>query len=88
MVRGKDGNWHIAGVKSNGAGGPEWDSVNEYTRLGGIAYDWLMRNIMFDKTTKKPVPWVKIDAEKCKEFEPSEQQQDYGDEGDIDAPWN
>ena len=81
LIKGKDGNWHIGGVKSNGAGGPEWGSTNEYTRLGGIAYEWLMKNIAFDKTTKKPVPWVKIAMEKCETvFKPSTA--DGGDGGD------
>ena len=82
--------WYIGGVKSNGAGGPNWDSTNEYTRLGGIAYEWLMKNISFDTTTKKPVPWVKLTEEDCKKFKPTWENPDqqYGDEGDTEAPWN
>ena len=45
LIRNPDtGRWNIGGVKSNGAC-CHWGGENEYTRLGGIAYDWIMDNI-------------------------------------------
>jgi len=42
-----NGTWQIAGVLSNGEG-TAWGSEAEYTRLGGIGYQWIQDNIKFN----------------------------------------
>jgi len=42
------GRWNIGGVKSWGMNGSGYESTNGYTRLGGLAYDWIMDNLEFD----------------------------------------
>ena len=54
--------WNIGGVKSWGSNGSGYESVNGYTRLGGLAYDWIMSNLEFDEDDN-PKPWTKIDDE-------------------------
>ena len=39
--------------------GDGYESTNGYARLGGIAYDWIMKNLAFDEDNK-PKPWDKI----------------------------
>jgi hypothetical protein len=39
-----NGTWQIAGVLSNGEG-PDWSTEGEYTRLGGLGYQWIQDNI-------------------------------------------
>ena len=65
------GLWNVGGVASWTAG-YGYESSNGYTRLGGIAYDWVMKNLAFDKETGKPKPWVKIADDKCELFKPEE----------------
>lgn len=56
------GDWNIGGVKSNGqcCG---WGSEAEYTRLGGLAYDWLIANIQYDENG--PAAAVPIEEGRC-----------------------
>ena len=58
LIRNPDtGRWNIGGVKSNGAC-CHWGGENEYTRLGGIAYDWIIDNIQYNDDG--PLPSVAI----------------------------
>ena len=42
-----NGTWQIAGVLSN-VEGPDWGREGEYTRLGGLGYQWIQDNIKFN----------------------------------------
>ena len=82
LIRNPDtGKWNIGGVKSWGMG-EGYESTNGYARLGGIAYDWVMKNLAFDKETGKPKPWVKIADDKCELFKPEEYVEPDGDQGE------
>ena len=63
------GQWNIGGVKSWGMNGSGYESTNGYTRLGGIAYSWIMKNLEFN-ADGTPKPWTKIADDKCELFLP------------------
>jgi hypothetical protein len=73
------GKWNIGGVKSWGMG-EGYESTNGYARLGGLAYDWIMKNLAFN-TDGTPKPWVKIADDKCKYFLPEEYVEEDGNDG-------
>ena len=78
LIRNPDnGRWNIGGVKSNGQG-PFYGSENEYTRLGGIAYDWIVNNTKFDNSGN-PMPAETISPEQCQNvwFDPSKDGEDW-----------
>ena len=86
IIRNPDtGRWNIGGVKSWGMGFG-WESTNGYTRLGGIASNWVNQNISF-ASDGTPNEWFRIDDDKCELFEPdgytdySENSDDDGDDG-------
>lgn len=68
--------WNIGGVKSNGAC-CDYGAENEYTRLGGIAYSWIMDNITYDENG--PTANVPIEEGLCEQvwFDPSNDGNDW-----------
>ena len=87
IIRNPDtGRWNIAGVKSWGMG-EGYGSTNGYIRLGGIANNWVRRNIEF-RDDGEPAEWWRIPDDKCELFLP-EGYVDYSDPaGDDDDWWN
>ena len=80
LLRNPDtGLWNVGGVMSWGGDGVYGDE-NGYTRLGGIAYKWIMKNLAFNKRGK-PKPWKKFNEDKCYLFKPEDYDYD-GSEGD------
>ena len=78
------GRWNIAGVKSWGAG-EGYGSTNGYTRLGGIANNWVRQNISFNDQGE-PNEWWRIPDDKCELFLP-EGYVDYSDPAGDDDDW-
>ena len=79
------GDWNIGGVKSWGMNGSGYDSTNGYTRLGGIAYSWIMKNLEFN-ADGLPKPWTKIADDKCELFLPDGYEE--GAAGDDEWDWD
>lgn len=61
LTKNDAGEWLIAGVKSNGEC-CQYGSENEYTRLGGLAYDWIMDNTAVDDQGN---PTAAVDVDDC-----------------------